>query len=63
MRGNNDKERKAPDSKRTWVHKSDLDPKRIDNFSDMIKKKEEAKKQSQSSSQGSSGDGQGSSRW
>lgn len=49
MHGNNDKSRKAPDSERTWVHKSDLDPRRIDNFSDRIKREDERRKQNQSS--------------
>ncbi|MGL9725856.1 MAG: hypothetical protein ACR5KV_04170 [Wolbachia sp.] len=44
MHGSNDKNRKVPDSERTWIHKNDLNLKRIDNFSDMIRRKEEQKK-------------------
>ncbi|WP_264682689.1 MULTISPECIES: hypothetical protein [unclassified Wolbachia] len=50
MDGNNDPNKKVPDSGRTRIYKKDLDPKRIDNFSDMIKREQERMKQNQSSS-------------
>uniref|UniRef100_UPI00333E21B5 hypothetical protein n=1 Tax=Wolbachia endosymbiont (group B) of Pilophorus perplexus TaxID=3066160 RepID=UPI00333E21B5 len=60
MDGNNDPNKKVPDSGRTRIYKKDLpDPKRIDNFSDRIKREQERMKQNQSSSSKS---GQGSSK-
>lgn len=59
MHDNNDPNKKVPDSGRTRIDKKYLDPKRIDNFSDMIKREQERMKQNQSSSSKS---GQGSSK-
>ncbi|WP_264376136.1 MULTISPECIES: hypothetical protein [unclassified Wolbachia] len=59
MHGNNDPNKKVPDSGRTRIYKKDLDLNRIDNFSDMIKREQERMKQNQSSSSKS---GQGSSK-
>ncbi|MGX9892010.1 hypothetical protein [Wolbachia endosymbiont of Protocalliphora sialia] len=60
MHGNNDPNKKVPDSGRTRIYKKDLpDLKRIDNFSDRIKREQERMKQNQSSSSKSS---QGSSK-
>lgn len=36
---------------RTRIYKKDIDPKRIDNFSDMIKREEERRKKYQSGAQ------------
>ncbi|WP_349967308.1 hypothetical protein [Wolbachia endosymbiont of Armadillidium arcangelii] len=59
MDSNNDPNKKAPDSERTRIEKKYLDLKRMDNFSERIKREEEQMKQNQSSSDKS---GQGSSR-
>lgn len=53
MHGNNDPNKKAPDSGRVKVDLSKIDPKKIDDFRDMIRREEERKK-NQSSGQGSS---------
>jgi len=56
MHGNNDPNKKAPDSGRVKVDLSKIDPKKIDDFRDMIKREEERKK-NQSSGQGISRSG------
>ncbi|QJT94340.1 hypothetical protein HGO53_03345 [Wolbachia endosymbiont of Diaphorina citri] len=59
MHGNNDPNKKAPDSGRVKIDLSKINPKKIDDFRDMIKREQERMKQNQSSSSKS---GQGSSK-
>ncbi len=56
MHGNNDPNKKVPDSGRVKVDLSKIDPKKIDDFRDMIRHEEERKK-NQSSGQGTSRSG------
>lgn len=56
MYGNNDPNKKVPDSGRVKVDLSKIDPKKIDDFRDMIRREEERKK-NQSSGQGTSRSG------
>lgn len=53
MHGNNDSNKKAPDSGRAKVDINKINPNKVDDFRDMIRREEERKK-NQSSGQDSS---------